>query len=420
MSHREVELLGIGAGPSNLALAVALEELAPPTLAANSLLVEQTDGIAWQRGMLIPWTESQVSFLKDLATLRNPRSKFTFVNFLHQEGRLDDFISLGTFTPYRSEISDYLRWVAGQLDRVRIEYNRRCTGISANRDGGGDIAGWRVSFADGSTVDCRYLAFGGGRDPYVPEVFRALSADRAVHSIDYVHRVSELRKTVPHRVAVVGGAQSAAEMVQAVQDDLPLSSCTMLVRAIGLTPYETSKFTSRFYAPPATEEFFNATPDGRELLLGGMLRSGYSGVTPELLDGLHRRIYLERLTGKQRLRIQTATEVVAVREADGEMVLTVVDRRDGTRSEHRCDLVLLGTGYTQGMPGLIRELGGRLGLRRFDVSRNYRLRTSDAESGAAVYVQGVNEETHGIADSLLSVIAHRAAEIVGDILVNRG
>ena len=30
MAHQEVEILAIGAGPSNLALAVAVEELAPP------------------------------------------------------------------------------------------------------------------------------------------------------------------------------------------------------------------------------------------------------------------------------------------------------------------------------------------------------------------------------------------------------
>ena len=74
-----VELLAIGAGPANLALAVALEELAPE-LAARTLIVEQHPDIAWQRGMLLPWAQSQVSFLKDLVTLRNPRSAFTFVN----------------------------------------------------------------------------------------------------------------------------------------------------------------------------------------------------------------------------------------------------------------------------------------------------------------------------------------------------
>ena len=77
--------------------------------------MEQHDNVVWQRGMLLPWSQSQVSFLKDLVTLRNPRSQFSFVNFLHATGRLDEFINLGSFTPYRLEISDYLSWVARSL-----------------------------------------------------------------------------------------------------------------------------------------------------------------------------------------------------------------------------------------------------------------------------------------------------------------
>src|SRR5690606_41566341 len=40
-------------------------------------------------------------------------------------------------------------------------------------------------------------------------------------------------------------------------------------------------------------------------------------------------------------------------------------------------------------------------------------------SDAACYLQGVNESTHGIADSLLSIAAHRAADITADILAHR-
>ncbi len=83
MNHREVELLAVGAGPSNLALAIALEESAPDDLAAGSLLIERHQDTIWQRGMLMPWTRSQVSFLKDLVTLRNPCSRFTFISYLH-------------------------------------------------------------------------------------------------------------------------------------------------------------------------------------------------------------------------------------------------------------------------------------------------------------------------------------------------
>ena len=40
MANRDVELLAVGAGPSNLALAVALEELAPG-LARDSLIIDR-------------------------------------------------------------------------------------------------------------------------------------------------------------------------------------------------------------------------------------------------------------------------------------------------------------------------------------------------------------------------------------------
>lgn len=69
MGHQEVEVLAVGGGPSNLALAVGIEELAPE-LAENTLVVEEHENVVWQQGMLLPWTQSQVSFLKDLVTLR--------------------------------------------------------------------------------------------------------------------------------------------------------------------------------------------------------------------------------------------------------------------------------------------------------------------------------------------------------------
>jgi len=98
MTDREVELLAIGAGPSNLALAVALEELAPD-LAANSLIIERAAAVEWQPGLLLPWVKSQASFIKDLVTLRNPSSEFSFLNYLFTIGRLDDFINMRSFTP---------------------------------------------------------------------------------------------------------------------------------------------------------------------------------------------------------------------------------------------------------------------------------------------------------------------------------
>jgi L-ornithine N5-oxygenase len=84
---------------------------------------------------------------------------------------------------------------------------------------------------------------------------------------------------------------------------------------------------------------------------------------------------------------------------------------------HR-DLVFLGTGFSWQAPKLISGLAGRIGLDRVEVSRRYRLLV-DGSTDAACYLQGVNEETHGISESLLSVLAHRAEDITRDIIAHR-
>ncbi len=418
MTHRDVELLAIGAGPSNLALAVALEELAPDDLAGNSLVIEQDETVAWQRGMLLPWAQSQVSFLKDLVTLRNPRSTFSFVNYLHTVGRLDHFVNMSSFTPYRIEISAYLQWVANSLTKVRLEYGRRCTAIEPDRAGDGTLTGWLVWLTDGSAIRSRYLVIGAGRDPYVPPTFADLPARRVIHSTQYVSRLAELSKELPYRIAVIGGAQSAAEMFHSVQEDLPHCRPTMVMRSIGLNAYESSRFTNELYYPSFVDEFFEARPAAREQLLREMNRTNYSGLAPGLLDSLYRQFYLDRLTGQNRLRMVTMTDVTAAVEDGAEVALELTDRKTGAVEELRCDLVLLGTGFARHMPWLVRHLGDALGLDRIEVTRYYRLRV-DGTATAACYLQGMNEATHGIADSLMSVLAHRSSEIVDDILAGR-
>ncbi len=421
MADREVELLAIGAGPSNLGLAVALEELAPD-LAAASLLIERDEATAWQRGMLMPWAQSQVSFLKDLVILRNPRSRYSFINYLHTMGRLDDFINLSSFTPYRREISDYLRWVAESLQAVRIEYGRRCTGIEPCRDDSGTLTGWLTRLADGSTIRSKVLVLGIGRDPNIPAEFAALPAERIVHSTEYVPRLMEFNAKPPdqrpRRVVVIGGAQSSAEILYSVMRDLPGCQATLIMRSMGFTAYQTSKFTNELYYPSFVNDFYHALPEAQEQMLREMHNTNYSGLAPNLLEELYRTIYLERLDGQQRTQIKLMTDVTASHMDGDEVVLELNNRKTGYVDEVRCDLVLLGTGFVRQMPLAVRRLAADVGLPRVEVTRQYRLMIEEPAT-ASCYLQGVNEATHGIADSLLSIIAARSAEIVADIQARR-
>ncbi|WP_283812081.1 SidA/IucD/PvdA family monooxygenase [Bradyrhizobium archetypum] len=44
--------------------------------------------------MLLPGSDMQISFLKDLVSLRDPTSPFTFLNYLHKRGRFAGFHQL--------------------------------------------------------------------------------------------------------------------------------------------------------------------------------------------------------------------------------------------------------------------------------------------------------------------------------------
>ena len=101
---KPLDLLGIGFGPSNLALAIALEEQAQQRgTVLDTLFLDRQRDYRWHGGTLVAQSELQISFLKDLVTLRNPCSPYSFVKYLHHHRRLVDFINIGTFYPCRME-----------------------------------------------------------------------------------------------------------------------------------------------------------------------------------------------------------------------------------------------------------------------------------------------------------------------------
>lgn len=417
MSNCSVDILALGAGPSNLALAVALEE-DYEDLSLNTVLVEQHLDVKWHRNMLLPWAQSQVAFLKDLVTLRNPRSRFSFLNYLHTHNRLNEFVNLGTFTPYRAEISAYLQWVANSLRRVRVEYGRRSIAVEALRNTTGLITGWLTRFEDGSAISSRDLVVGVGRDPHIPSVFKSIPDNLLIHSSRYIESIPGFDRTAQLRVVVIGAAQSAAEIFRAVHDDLPCCQPTIIMRSVGLVGYESSKFTNELFYPSYTETFYRTLPEAREQILSQMHRTNYAGVSPALMEDLYRMRYLQQLSGQKRSQFITTTDIIAASWDGQEIVLDLRNWANGKTVTLACDLVLLGTGYEQRMPNLLAGLTRDLNLGELTVTRNYRLVLGQPAIGS-VYLQGLNEATHGIADSLLSVLAQRSSEIVSDIMRDR-
>jgi len=77
------------------------------------------------------------------------------------------------------------------------------------------------------------------------------------------------------------------------------------------------------------------------------------------------------------------------------------------------DAVVLATGYERQMHRkLLAPLEEYLG--DFEVDRNYRLIT-DERCKAGIYMQGFCQASHGLSDTLLSVLPIRADEIAGSL-----
>lgn len=413
------DLLGVGFGPSNLALAIAVaEHNNGPRGEARRLgahFVERQVRFGWHRGMLIEDARMQVSFLKDLATLRNPTSGYSFLNYLHERGRLVDFLNCQSFFPTRLEFHDYLEWASrGFADQV---------------DYGSEVVGLRAADARGATIEVlvraggelrRHLAsnvvIATGLSPVLPEGVE-LSA-RVWHSRDLVPNVAELQGISPARFTVVGAGQSAAESVEFLHRTFPGAEVNAVFGRYGYSPADDSSFANRVFDPAAAEDFFTAPSEVKTMLMGYHRNTNYGVVDPDLIESLYARHYAERVSGRERLRLLKASRVVELVDTGAGAEVVVESMIDGSRTRLVNDAVVYATGYRSGDP---TRLLGNNGFRvtrdadgRAEIGRDYRMAIPGIE--AAVYVQGATEHTHGISSTLLSNAAVRSGDIVTSIL----
>ena len=214
------DLVCVGFGPASLAIAVALED---ESIKSRVLFLERQPQFKWHGGMLLPDARMQISFLKDLATLRNPRSRFTFLNYLKCKGRLVAFTNLSTFLPLREEYNDYLTWCASYFGRS-VQYGCETVSIVPLQGASLKVERWRIVSRDTMTneeysVTARHVVIAVGGEPKIPRVLMS-GCSNIVHSSSYSSIVPRILmdKTKTFQIAIIGGGQSAAEIFNDLQN----------------------------------------------------------------------------------------------------------------------------------------------------------------------------------------------------------
>ncbi|MBY6537583.1 lysine N(6)-hydroxylase/L-ornithine N(5)-oxygenase family protein [Rhodococcus sp. BP-349] len=417
MSSPEVlDVVGVGFGPANLALAIAIEEhneTCAEHERVRAVFVERQESFGWHPGMLLDGATMQIAFPKDLVTFRNPRSGFTFFNYLYERDRLVDFVNHQTFFPTRHEFHDYLSWAADRVD-ADVRFGTSVADITQD----GDVLTVRCD--DGTVVRTRNVSVGAGLTQRVPE-WASLSA-RCFHNHDFLPRMAELPKPTHGRFVVLGAGQSAAEVVQYLHGHYPHAEVHSVFARYGYSPADDSPYANRIFDPSAVDELHRAPALERERLIALHRSTNYSVVDIELIEELYRAEYAERVSGHRRLFMRRASTIDGVVETADGIEVTIRDSIDGIADTLDCDALVLATGFR---PAPLRPLLGELapedGGPRV-VTRDYRLlATSEADTADApgVYLQGGTETTHGITSSLLSNVAIRSGEILNSIVARR-
>jgi L-ornithine N5-oxygenase len=405
------DVVGVGFGPSNLALAIALAEHNEKAGPVTAQFLERQPRFGWHRGMLIDDATMQVSFLKDLVTMRNPASRFSFLCYLQARERLVDFINHKNLFPLRIEFHDYFEWAAAQVDDL-VAYGREV--VKAERHG--DF--FDVTDSTGAVFRARNLVMGTGLRPRMPE--GVTRDDRIWHNSELLAKFGTVRD--PKRFVVVGAGQSGAEVTAFLHDKFPQAEVCGVFSRYGYSPSDDSSFANRIFDPAAVDEFYSAPENVKRRLMDYHANTNYSVVDIDLIDELYRREYREKVSGRQRLRLfNVSRPAEVVRTGDGVRV-AVASLSTGAETVLNADVVVYATGYLPADPaGQLGEVA-RYCLRdaegRLRVGRDYRVWTVPEVTGG-IYLQGGTEHTHGITSSLLSNTAVRVGEILKSIVDRR-
>jgi lysine N6-hydroxylase len=400
-SDLTLDAVGVGAGPFNLSLAALL---APTGFKAR--FFDKSAEFEWHPGLLFPEATIQVSYLKDLVTLADPTSQYSFLAFLRAHKRLYRFINRSGNVS-RMEFNQYLQWAAGRLPNVEFAAEVR------------EVTVDEKSFSlqvDSRVVRTKNIVLGTGLVPNIPPWARAYLGDHVFHSNDYLRHPIDATGRI---VAVIGGGQSGAEVVWHLLLDLEHlpAQLVWISHRPNFLPLDESPFTNELFNPVYSDYFFSLTEEQRNTLLAEQ-KLASDGISQGLLQRIYDRLYdLEFLEAAgRRVRLLPAYEVVEMQHTPSGCDLALRDRWGATETV-RADVIVLGTGSSYALPEAMQPLASRMSWDRdgFPVHADFSVEW-DGPPELRIYAQDAARHMRGVADPNLSLMAWRSAIIANSLL----
>ena len=383
-------LIGIGIGPFNLGLAALCDEL--PEL--NCLFIDQNESFNWHPGMMLPSARLQVPWYADLVSLASPRSKFIYMNYLHECSRKFRFAITDHSFIKRKTYNDYCRWVCEQLPS--LQFSTTCTSIEKENQF------YRVKTNKGSFLTQK-LILGTGTVPFIPE-FGQKPNQNILHSANYLFRKEKLINEPS--ITIIGSGQSAAEIFH---DLLQCYSgkLSWFTRSARFYPMDYSKLTLEMSTPEYIDYFYGLPDRKKKIVLAGQ-DALYKGINQSLISEIYDLIDEMDSPDKS---LHTACELKKI-SADG--LLTFLHTEEERTFSHKADAIILATGYTAQVPECIKPIKRFIRLDSESLYKPHRNYSLDEEN--SIFIQNGEQQTHGFNAADLSLGPYRNAVILNTIL----
>ncbi|TSB45235.1 lysine N(6)-hydroxylase/L-ornithine N(5)-oxygenase family protein [Alkalicoccobacillus porphyridii] len=406
---KHVDIMGIGLGPFNLGLATLIEEGTELT----SYFVDKQSSLQWHPGMLIEMTDLQVPFIADLVTFANPKSEFTFLNYLHEQGRLYAFYYFNRFDIPRKEYNAYLQWVASKL--LTCQFNIHVDDVSYDTEN--EV--YHVSCTDRQTketfaVHTRHLVMGTGTVPAIPGKFKEKMSANCIHSSEYLPYEKELKKATS--ITVVGSGQSAAEIFYDLlyaQEDHGYE-LSWFTRSAGFFQMEEGKLGIEMFSPDFTEYFHQLPYSARKEALP-RLEGIRNGVQVKTLKNIYDLLY-HRSIGQKRspAKIRPTSELKEIKEQPTKVQLTFHQWQTNASFEHQTEKLVLATGYKPNLPEWFLRMSDEMQWEsetEFAVELDGRVSFKDKRQGQIFALTNV-VHAHGTSATNLALAVQRNQRII--------
>jgi len=404
-----IDFIAIGLGPFNLSLAC----LADPIRDLRGIFLERNEHFDWHPGMLIDDCTLQNPFLADLVSLADPKSKFSFLNYCKQEGKLYAYYIRERFYLSRAEYNRYCKWAIAQLSS--ISFGAHVDHIHYDSEHAHYVVSGRQPRTDRTFVyRARKLVVGVGSVPLLPACCDE-AKEHCIHSARYVACKEALQQK--QSITVIGSGQSAAEIFYDLlrESDQHRYALTWITRSPRFFQMENTKLTLEMISPDYIDYFYNLPDSVRESIIAKQ-DSLYKGVNASLINQIYDLLDDRRSQGNNTARLVTNSELSGCHydHAEDSFHLSFEQRDEHARYKHVTDGAVFATGYGQNIPAFINGIRERIrwdDKGRYRLSRNYAIDVNERD----IFVQNAGLYSHGLTNPDLGMSCYRNSCILREL-----